>query len=309
MRASVSEARRKVRAIFGPYAVRKVRDAAARRSWRDAQALGARLGALGRWVSPHRYRLAIENLRVAFGDTKTEAEIRHIAIESLRSVGRLALESARLPSMSPDEMADICELQGLEHLRAALEDGHGAVLPTPHLGNWEILAVNCINQGFPLVALSRASREERIAQAITSMRQELHFPTIAVENGIRPCLRALNDNKILAILPDRRARGQGLEVEFLGRRVCVWHTPILLAARTGSRVIISHTPRRPDGTILGVLDPPMPLQVTDDRDADMLVNTQRMMSRLEEIIRQYPEQYMWHYDIFRDSHPIGAASA
>ena len=48
----------------------------------------------------------------------------------------------------------------------------------------------------------------------------------------------------------------------------------------------------------------MELQTTDDRDADLLVNTQRMMARLEEIIRQYPEQYMWQYDIFRDSLPL-----
>ena len=284
--------------------MRRMRNMVARRSWTGAQDLGARLGACGRYVSAHRYRLAIANLHEVFGEAKSDEEIRAIALESMRSVGRLAVESLRLPSMSREEIAEACVLEGAEYLRAALEAGHGAVLPTPHLGNWEIVAVNGINQGLPVVALSRASRDERLARAITGVRKELSFPTIPVENGIRPCLRALNENNILAILPDRRARGQGLTVNFLGRQVCVWHTPVLLAARSGAKLIITHCPRLPDGRIHGVCDPPMELQSTDDRDADLLVNTQRMMTRLEEIIRQYPEQYMWQYDIFRDSLPL-----
>jgi lauroyl/myristoyl acyltransferase len=296
--------RRKVRSLVGPFVLRRMRNIVARRSWAGAQDLGARLGGYGRYVSAHRHRLAIANLRVVFGDTKGDDEIQAIALESLRSVGRLAAESLRLPSMSREEIGATCVLEGEEHLWAALESGNGAVLPTPHLGNWEIVAVNCINQGLPVVALSRASRDERIARAITGVRKELSFPMIAVENGIRPCLRALNENSILAILPDRRSRGLGLTISFLGRQVCVWHTPILLAARAGAKVIISHCPRLADGRIRGFFDPPMALQTTDDREADLLANTQRMMTRLEEIIRQYPEQYMWQYDIFRDSLPL-----
>ena len=63
--------RRKVRSLIGPFVLRRMRNVVARRSLTGAQDLGARLGACGRYVSAHRYRLAIANLRVVFGDTKS----------------------------------------------------------------------------------------------------------------------------------------------------------------------------------------------------------------------------------------------
>jgi len=293
--------RRTIRAAIAPYALRAMRELVSRMTWDELQRLGGWLGRVGRRVARRRSRITLANLELAFGDELSDKRRRAIALAAFESAGKLGLEMLKLPSMTPAELAEIAPIQGLAHLQAAREAGKGTVLVSAHLGNWEIGAVRLIHEGYRVVALSRASSSKRIARAVTAVREELDFETIPVDEGIRPCLRLLRDNGILAIMPDRRARGQGVYVEFFGHPVNVWHTPILLGLRTGAPVIPCHGLRQPDGTFVILLEEPVALTESGDRERDIRVNTQRLFDRLEERIREYAEQYLWQYDMWREA--------
>jgi len=278
--------------------LRALRWLAERMSWQRAQRSGARLGRIMRWCARHRVRQATHNLNLAFGDELPARQRTAIMLRAFESVGQLGLEMLKLPRMTPDSLAEIAPIDGIEHLRAAREAGHGTILVSAHLGNWEIMGVRLIHEGYPVVGLSRSSSDQRIARAVTGVRQELDADTIPVAGGIRPCLRLLNENGILLIMPDRCARGQGLNVHFFGHRANIWHTPVLLSRRSHAALIPCHALRQPDGRFVVRLDPPLQLDATGDNERDLQVNTQRLFDHLEQLVRLYPEQYLWQYDLW-----------
>jgi KDO2-lipid IV(A) lauroyltransferase len=293
--------RKRVREALAPPVLQLLRRLVERMSWAQVQRLGVLLGRIGRYGARHRVRLTLDNLKLAFGDELSGKERHALALTAFESTGRLGLEMLKLPTMPPKQLAQIAPFEGLHFLQQAREAGRGGLVVSAHLGNWEIGAVRIIQEGFRFVALSRASSSTRIARAVTAVRKELDFETIAVDRGIRPCLRLLRDNGILAIMPDRRARGQGVYVNFFGHPVNVWHTPILLALRTGAPVMPTHGLRQPDGSFVVLVEEPVGLESTGDLRLDLQVNTQRLFVRLEERIRQHPEQYLWQYDTWREA--------
>jgi Kdo2-lipid IVA lauroyltransferase/acyltransferase len=297
--------RRAVRNSLGPAAIDLVQWLACRRDWAGAQRVGRWMG---EWAYKYhaRYRnVAIDNIRLAYGDELSDTQVREIARGSLRHVTTLFVEALRLASMSADECRRIATIQGEHHLKEALEQGRGAVIFSGHLGNWEIAAVRLIHEHYNLLPLSRPPSTRRLAAKFREIRDKLNFPIIPVSEGMRGIFRALKANCIVPVMPDRYAKGQGVTVPFFGHPTHVWQTPALLHARTGCAILPVHTLRRPDGTFLLEIEGPVPMQESEDREADLVENTARLMAILEQKIRVVPEQYAWHYHLWRAEQPGG----
>jgi KDO2-lipid IV(A) lauroyltransferase len=293
--------RKRMLQVVAPPLARLIRRVLYRLSWTQTQRFGAAFGRAVRHLSPHRLRFACSNLRIVLGEGPSDKELHALGVEVFASTGRLVMESLRLPAMSAEELAAIAPFEGIEHLDRALEAGQGAVIVTAHMGNWEIMGTRLAQSGYRLVGLSRASSSERIAEVVHEVRRDLHVETIPVEGGIRPCLRVLGQNKVLGMFPDRRARGQGLDMPFFGHLVNMWHTPILLARRSGAAVLLTHALRQPSGEFRIFIQPPLDIPQTEDREADVQIGCQRMFAGLESLIRDHATQYLWQYDLFRDA--------
>ncbi|MEI6504164.1 MAG: hypothetical protein WCP21_24390, partial [Armatimonadota bacterium] len=270
MSTSYVSFRRVVRNSLGPAAIDVVQWLACRRDWKGAQRIGWRLG---EWAYQYhaRYRnVAIGNLRLAFGDELSDARVRELARESLHHVTTLFVEALRLASMSAEECREISTIQGEHHLQEALARGRGVVTFSGHLGNWEIGAVRLIHEHYDLLPLSRPPSTRRLAAKFKAIRDQLNFPIIPVSEGMRGIFRALKSNCIVPVMSDRFAKGQGVTVPFFGHPTHVWQTPAVLYSRTGCAILPSHSIRRPDGTFLIEIDPPVPMEESEDREADIL---------------------------------------
>ena len=291
--------RRTLRAAYGPAAISVMESMVGRRSWRGTQELGRKLGAFG-FRRHRRYReAAMEHIRMAFGEEYSEDRVAEVAQGCLESTAMFFLEALRLTTMSPEEVREIARVEGAEYLWAAVEAGTGAVMFSGHIGNWDVGMVRLLYEGLPLVALSRNPRSPRLARKVMQIRERLDFPIIQIAEGAKGILRALRSNHLVPILPDRFAWAKGLTVPFFGRPTHCWHTPALMAQRTGCPIIPVFILRQPDGSFVVRLSPPLELQRSDDRDHDLWVNTTRCMAVLEGVVREYPEQYAWPYYIWR----------
>lgn len=299
-----TDLRRAVRAALGPAAIDILQWMASRRDWRGAQRIGWRLGEWAYKYDRRHRGFALENIRRAYGASLSDQEVHEIARGSLHHVTTLFVEALRLGSMSAEECREICGVRGEEYLQEALAAGRGVVLFSGHLGNWEIGAVRMIHDEYNLIPLSRPPRSRRLARKFKQVRDRMNFPVIPVSEGMRGIFRALKQNCIVPVMPDRYAKGQGVTVPFFGQPTHVWHTPALLHSRTGCTVLSSHALRNPDGTFSIEIDPPHALQDTDDRDGDLVANTARLMAVLEQKVRAHPEQYAWTYRLWRPNQPL-----
>src|SRR5262245_39490758 len=75
-----------------------------------ALALGRRLGDLMRLLSKKRYRVAIKNLKIAYGATLSDSDRERIAKESFRHFGMFSIEAMKFPYYRPLDVERLMEV-------------------------------------------------------------------------------------------------------------------------------------------------------------------------------------------------------
>ncbi len=265
--------------------------------------LGAAVGTLMRRISPRHYRIVLTNLRLAFGEEKREAELRQLAIECYRHLGKCLIEFIRLPAMSSEEIKRVVRIQGRQHLDAALAAGKGVILLTGHLGNWEMVGARIAAAGYPLNVIARAQRDDTLTQYILRTREVVGMHVLHQEVAVRRSLLALRQNQLVGILLDQNAGDEGLFVDFFGRLASTAAGAAAFALRTGAAVLPTVGWRNPDDTHTAAIGEAVPLIRTGDRDQDLLVNTARYTKLIEQAIRQHPAQWFWLHKRWKSRPP------
>lgn len=244
-------------------------------------------------LSP-RYRLiAAYNLRRAFPE-KPPAEILRIARGVYRNLGIVAAEFFDIPRLSESNIGKLIDVEGLDHCRQALSKGRGVLLFGAHFGNWELEAVAVALLIKPAVVIYRPLDNSLLDRLILRVRSATGNTPLAKDRAMRPMLRSLQRNEMLGILIDQNAAcHEGVFVEYFGHPACTTDGLALLALHTGAPVIPAYMARRPDGRYRLVIGPEVEITRTGNREADVLINTQRFTHIIEETVRRYPDQWLW----------------
>ena len=273
---------------------------------RQVQRLGEVLGSPAYVLMIGRRRCMAEHLDQAFGDSMSPERKREIAIASVRSLSKTCLEFLKLRWLSEEQLEQLVQLDGAEHLANALRRDKGAILLTAHLGNWELTGARIAQAGFPISVIARESDDAATAALVNRLREN-HGVRVLRRGAVRDALRCLRRNEVLGILPDHNISQGGLLVDFFGRPARTAPGPAAYALRTGAAIVPVFSVRQPDGTLKAIFEPPMKLVRTGDRAHDTWVNTQRITKVIERAIRRYPEQWMWIHRRWKSAPPKESA--
>jgi Kdo2-lipid IVA lauroyltransferase/acyltransferase len=237
---------------------------------------------------PRLRKIAMRNLAMAY-PTKTPAERSAIVDEVFRSIARLLYAFARFPSMNRENISQWIRYEGLEHYQEAKKAGRGVLFATAHLGNWELSAFAHGLMTEPMHVVIRPLDNPPVDRLVEERRQLSGNHLIVKWDGARAILRALHGNDAVGILIDQNTSLQeGVFVDFFGTAACANTAFAKIAARTGAVVIPGfaiwfETEQR------YVLRFYPPLEIT----ADPAEDTRRLHAILEEVIREFPGQWLW----------------
>jgi KDO2-lipid IV(A) lauroyltransferase len=255
--------------------------------------LGGFLGRAIRHLQGERLVRAEARAERALGVSPSEA--RRILIGSFDHFGRAAAEFLRLPRMVP-LLGRYVEVQGEEHLRAALARGRGVLLLSAHLGNWEYGAAELARRGYPINALGAEQRDPGITDLIARIRSAAGLRPLGKGFDLKLALGCLRRGEALAILLDQDAKSRGIVSPFLGRPASTPIGPVKLAAKTGAVILPSQAIRLPDGVrhLLRIL-PPLEEAGGEPLGGDLQASVDLCNRVLGEMIREHPEQWLWIY--------------
>ena len=237
---------------------------------------------------PKLRRVAHTNLSFALPDL-TVRQKRTIIDGAFRSVGRLLLALARAPRIGKNNVADWISYEGLEHYLAAKQTGKGALIATAHLGNWELSAYTHAWMTEPMQVMVRPLDNPLIDALVERRRALSGNGLIYKKDAARNVLKALRKNEAVGILIDQNASpAEGVFVDFFGVQACANAAFVKFAYHSGAKVIpgFAFWEEVKKRYILRFY-PEIPLT------GDLTADTQRIHSFLEQIIRQYPDQWMW----------------
>lgn len=201
------------------------------------------------------------------------------------------------------------EFRGVEHWRKARERGKGVIFLASHVGNWEMMAAGGgYHSGFPCTLVTKKLKPEWIHQAVERARATCGIAGAYEPKTMREITRALKKGETVGIILDQYAGPPiGVRVSFLGVPVGTSTLVATLARRWDCAVLPVLNYRLPNGKF--VVDVREPLEVSTDPQASkqwqIARDTQTYVSKIEEDIRQYPEQWLWTHRRFKgDLSPV-----
>lgn len=258
-----------------------------------AYALATGIGTTGYYLWPRARRAMHSNYsRVLPGVPKTE---RHrVARRSLVNYCKYLVDFIRFPKLTPTAIVEAVEgAEEFASLDRALNCGRGAVVVCMHFGNWDLGAGAAAARGYPLTVVAESFADDRLDAMVAGSRERLGMRLVKMDKAGPSLLRALKANGLLALLIDRAVPGDGVRVTFFDEEVEVPAGPARLALRTGAAVVaaafVRSHPNRQE--VKAHCDFSIRPQKTGDRDCDIQLLTQAIMSAHERFIRQYPDQW------------------
>lgn len=251
-----------------------------------------------------RRRRALANLALAFPGL-APAERRAICCRSFQHLGVVFAELCATLARPLDDTLRKIHLEGLEHLRGAMEAHGRALVLTAHLGNWELLAAAHRLTGYPLAIVVRPLDSPWLNAVADRLRRKAGVELIAKRGALRPVLKALGDGRMVGILLDQNAaRHESVFVPFFGRPASTSKSLALLAVRTGVPVLPIFIRRDARGGHCVTVHPPLPVPAAPAGERGVVDLTMRCTAAIEAAVREAPEQWLWIHDRWR-TRPAG----
>lgn len=267
-----------------------------------ALGVGRMIGSLAYYAS-RRYRtVAINNLTVVFGDTWDRSRIAATAREMFRHIGMSLIEFLRFPGVDPNWLDEIIRVEGEEHVKEALRQGHGILAITSHYGNFELFGAAFVHRGYKLSVIARNADDEKTNDLINGIRERMGYKVFPRQQAAFRSVMALRRNEILGVLPDQNDL-DGIFVPFFGRLASTTRGPAVMAIRTGAVVLPAFIHREPDNTHVVTVYPPLDYEETDDPEQNIYNLTLAINRAIETAILKHPEQWFWLHNRWKKRPP------
>jgi KDO2-lipid IV(A) lauroyltransferase len=262
-------------------------------------AVGRFLGFISFYTFGHLRHIGERNLLIAFPE-KSNSERRRILRGCFDSLGRLLGVFCHFPRLSPEDLRKLVEYDPASQIRfeEAKRRGNGILLITAHLGAWELLPFAYSAFGYPFSFIVRPLENPLIDKWVHSVRTRFGNQALDKRLAGLSCLRLLKKGGTLGILPDLNSLPQeGIFVPFFGKLGCTTLAVAAFALPTDATIFSVFAPwDSARGKYIFIAGPELKLIRTGDRERDLAVNTARMASMFEKIIRTYPDQWLWIHD-------------
>ena len=257
-------------------------------------ALGRATGWLVWHVASRRRRITLKNLELCFPELDAAARL-HLAREHFASMGMAIIEFGMCWWASPERIAKLGPVEGVEHLKAARAKGKGVILLAGHFTTLEICG-RMLGLHTDLYLLYRPIPNPVIEYVQRTAREKL-FDLAIQRNDVRTLLRGLKEGKPIWYATDQGYRGKNsLMVPFFGIPAPTNAAITRLSESSGAPVVPLFGERLPGKQGYKVtIHPALEDFPSADPAADMLL----LNRSLEAHIRHVPDQYLWSHDRFK----------
>ncbi|MBN1395214.1 MAG: lysophospholipid acyltransferase family protein [Pirellulales bacterium] len=249
-----------------------------------------------------RGKVVAENLAHAFPEMAAADRIR-LARAMWEHLFLLVLEVAHAPrKIHQTNWRDYVELVNEKELVRALLDDRPTLIVTAHLGNFEVGGYVLGILGFPTHTIARTLDNPFLDRFVNRFRARTGQHIVPKNGGYDRIVKVLEGDGAMTFLADQYAGAKGCWVEFFGRPASAHKAIALLALEHDARISVCASRRR---------GAPMRFElnnhaVIDPGDVGKSVQTvpeltQWYTSRLEELIRDAPDQYWWLHRRWKDT--------
>lgn len=189
-------------------------------------------------------------------------------------------------------------------LDQALAAGNGAILVSPHLGNWELGGLGLADLGYTVNVLTFREPDEKVNELREVVRAERGIRFIYVDRddtsplAIIEAVNALRRNEVLALLGERDGSSHTIRIDFFGKPTDIPVGPAYLALASGAPVIPVFVPLE-NGRYSTLMEEAIYFSGGHGRHGEAIRGgMERLAAVFERYIRKYPDQWYNFYDFW-----------
>lgn len=262
----------------------------------------ARFSSWAGWYMARRdRRIALANLKLAFGDTLTDRQRAWIVRRSFQCFAQTVLDYMWFSRDTQRRLARYVTFD--ESVAKWVRRGGPFVAVTAHFGNWELLGKYTAMQGVTLATVVKPVRNVAIDQRVNAFRATLGQVVVPRQGALRTLMRVLKEKGVVALLLDQDTRPEegGVFVPFFGVPAPVSNAAALLALRFGVPLVPAFSRAEPGGRYrCYACEALMPEQFAEGGQEALTV---RITAAIEAEIRAAPEQWLWTYKRWKRRQP------
>ena len=250
------------------------------------------IGTLMYYLVPSTRKIALINLKQAFPE-KSFKERKRIAKRSMKSMIMTFAEFIKSSKMSNEQILKRIKMEGIDMFDEAIhKSNRGPAVITGHIGNWEYIAFYFAIKGYNPGVIFRPLDNPKLDAYMRSWREKRGMKCIPKKGNLRDIFNLINDKKPIAFLCDQNYL-DGVFVDFFGYPAATAVGPVALAMKTKSPMIILYSLPDRYGHHKIIVDDVLYIEEKETKEETIKHNVQRYTKKLEEIIRKYPENWLW----------------
>jgi lauroyl/myristoyl acyltransferase len=260
-------------------------------------ALGRFLGACAATIDRRGRRIAFSNLKAALGDELSADRRAQVVRQSYENFVRTMLDLFWSRRMTRQDFRKWFDLGNLDEALAEAAPGQGVIFFTFHYSNFEWCALTLGLRGVPGLTVAQEFKNPLLEPIFAELRKHSGNEIAPRKSGLIRMFRALKRGQHVAILTDLtlKPRDPCVAIDTFGLKKCVTYAHAWLHQRTGSPIVPAHCEPLPGGRYRLVFQPKIELP----KNASIAEITQACWDRVEPIVRERPEQWVWMYKHWR----------
>ncbi len=244
-----------------------------------------------------RKKKAFKNISTKFNKNIIKKEANRLILKSFTHFCQSMFEVLWSTYINLEKSDKWFEVEGKDILKKVKQSNKGTFFITSHFGIWELLipflekekiSWHSVYQPIKPAIFDRFMKEKRLRFKTGNL-----FPINKALEGI---FNAFKNNETVALVIDKRVPAEkGVVVNFFGSRIIVNKNIAKLALQTRVPVVPFFLVRQKNNYKV-IFRPEIEVENTGDDIKDVERTAQQFMTVVEEVIKEYPEQFPWFYN-------------
>ncbi len=221
---------------------------------------------------------------------------RKIIINSMwNNLGKIVGEYVHISKYSLNEIKKIIVFsqQSKNNINYLKETNRGGIIFSGHLGNWEVGPKALMTMGLKVNTLYRPLNNPYVEKITADLRK---IPMIKKSfKGGRKIIEAIKRGEFVIILADQKI-SEGEPIKFFHDEAITTTSIARMAVKYNIPIIPARSIRLDNDSKIKFsieVEEPLKYQISKNIDEDVLNITLQINQKLEEWIRQFPDQWFW----------------
>jgi lauroyl/myristoyl acyltransferase len=170
---------------------------------------------------------------------------------------------------------------------------HAVLLLVPHCGNWELTLKQLLSMGYGVTTIAMSHSHPDVNDFFDELRYHPRLEIAELKQGMKACLSALDQKRVVALACERDYTGRGLSLEMFNHGISFPKGPASLMLRKKPKTFFVSCRRLKIDHFEVELSPiQCPDPIPEDRDESLLETSKIIAKKVFDNIKEHPDQWV-----------------